>query len=159
MKFKNIGYRAKRIIDNEWAYGYIIDENYMLDSMHCSNCSGGGCTLEETLNCSSAIVEIDPKTICQLVMQYNVDIHSIKFPVDVYEQDVISDGVEFYVVKYSETSCGFHAASLEGNSGSWSLYHLLHGNNKSKEFYVIGNKIDKLKLLNEIKQLKKEVNN
>ncbi|MFT8928499.1 MAG: YopX family protein [Sporolactobacillus sp.] len=68
--------------------------------------------------------------------------------IEIYESDILSDGKELYLVKYSFTETGMIASGL-GKEGTWSLYHLATNHNKGREIEVVGNIYQNSDLLKE----------
>lgn len=66
--------------------------------------------------------------------------------IEIFDGDFLTDGEERWIVRYSETECGFTASGV-GKSGCWSLYHLANGKKKGRLIEVIGNKYENPELL------------
>jgi uncharacterized phage protein (TIGR01671 family) len=128
INMRKIKFRGKRVDNGDWICGsmYRIAEELnpfiMLVNRHCES------------------YEVDAETIGEYTNSCD------KNSREIYESDILSDGKELYLVKYSFTETGMIAKGL-GKEGTWSLYHLATNHNKGREIEVIGNTHDNSELI------------
>lgn len=122
MKIENIKFKAKRLDDNSWVFGYFYEENgntYIIENRQ----------KESKLNRNPAY-QVDPSTVCQFT---GLKDYKNK---DIYEGDILAEKrcPEFEV---GYINCTFAAAYVGDDKFIFNLLAL------SKTCMVCGSKFDK----------------
>lgn len=129
MKIENIKFKAKRLDNGKWVYGYFYEENgntYII----------GNRQKESMLN-RNVTYEVDPSTICQFTgMKDN-------YGGEIYERDIVkmlnTDGTfTHYSVIWNTKKCTFIFEGFYDRSTELSFCILEH-----YRVQIIGNKFDK----------------
>lgn len=128
MKIENIKYKAKRIDNNSWVFGYFYEENgntYIIENRQ-----------KESMLNRNITYQVDPSTICQFTGLKDCKGNEL------YEHDVIKNYpfIPSEIV-WSEELSGYYLKHANGKIEGQTLGHYL----SLGKFIVIGNKFDKEK--------------
>lgn len=130
MKTENIKFKAKRLDDNSWVFGYFYEENgntYIIENRQ----------KESGLN-RNLTYQVDPSTVCMFTGLTDCEGNEI------WEGDIVHDSYDLlcidnlYEVVYIEEEGTFAFRSLNKVDNYEPFVNLL-------EAYVVGNKFDKEK--------------
>lgn len=128
MKIENIKFKAKRLDNNSWVFGYFYEENgntYIIENRQ-----------KESMLNRNVTYEVDPSTICQFTGLKDCEGNEL------YEHDVINNYpfIPSEIV-WSEELSGYYLTHANGKIYEKPLgYYLSLG-----KFIVVGNKFDKEK--------------
>ena len=127
---KEIKFKAKRLDDNSWVFGYFYEENgntYIIENRQ-----------KESMLNRNITYQVDPSTVCQLTGMMDEDCNEI------WEGDIVRDNNDLlcidnlYEVVYIEKEGTFAFKSLDKDDFYEPFFNLF-------EAYVIGNKFDNKK--------------
>lgn len=135
---REIEFRGKSISSKQWVYGNLIlkgNKAYIVNEPELISDYG-----PETDFYLTDWHEVYQSSIGQYTGSKDTKGRKI------YEGDILSDGKERYIVKYSFTETGMIAKGL-GKEGTWSLYHLATNHNKGRKIEAISNMHDNPELV------------
>ena len=127
---KEIKFKAKRLDDNSWVFGYFYEENgntYIIENRQ-----------KESMLNRNITYQVDPSTVCQFTGMMDEDCNEI------WEGDIVRDNNDLlcidnlYEVVYIEKEGTFAFKSLDKDDFYEPFVYLF-------EAYVIGNKFDNKK--------------
>ena len=127
MKIENIKFKAKRLDNNSWVFGYFYEENgntYIIENRQ-----------KESMLNRNVTYEVDPATVCQFTGQFDIYRNFI------YEHDLIKceEADAVYEVVWDEGDASFNlintqnACLLPATLGNWL---------RLQSFKVISNKFN-----------------
>lgn len=122
MKTENIKFKAKRLDDNSWAFGYFYEENgntYIIENRQ----------KESKLN-RNLTYQVDPETVCQFTGLKDYDNQ------DIYEGDILAEK-RYPEFEVGYINCTFAAAYVGDDKFIFNLTAL------SEVCTVCGNKFDR----------------
>lgn len=127
MKIENIKFKAKRLDNNSWVFGYFYEENgntYIIENRQ-----------KESMLNRNVTYEVDPSTVCQFTGLKDCEGN------EVWEHDLLQSqgSKEIYEVAWSKEG-GFIA---KGAVSGGRLLNFLYSVLMLFVFKVIGNKFDK----------------
>lgn len=131
MKLENIKYKAKRLDNNSWVFGYFYEENgntYIIENRQ-----------KESILNRNITYEVDPSTVCQFTGLKDCKGNEI------WEGDVLQD-IDYDYFKYVVVfDAGSFCVHREGHYLYTSLYECIGDSGNVTYAKVIGNKFDKKK--------------
>ena len=131
MKIENIKFKAKRLDDNSWVFGYFYEENgntYIIENRQ-----------KESMLNRNITYQVDPSTVCQFTGLTDCESK------EVWEGDVLLDenSGSQYTVMYSDYGGAFFIRKNGTVNDDMYLFELSDVDKCIAFLEVVGNKFDK----------------
>ena len=129
MKIENIKFKAKRLDNNSWVFGYFYEENgntYIIENRQ-----------KESMLNRNVTYEVDPSTVCQFTGLKDCE------GKEVWEGDIIEDTYKTEII-FDQGSFLIHSIDNNGEETFHPLFNYIEWNGRIT-CKVVGNKFDKEK--------------